>query len=262
MKITIVLAALCLLVCQVAAQRTDTRITLTNFLQSQPTSRTFDFAADVRATMGLDTALGEMEIPPFEPPAPVFYVWTEVVTTERLWLSPLDIRKLRNEQYVEEYHIAVSNRGENLRFGLIAGLPAFVDSVYLVDGYTDWPDNFIKHKMESGVQYDVPNPSTRKFVIRVYYDGRSAGVNDNHFTSPSLSVAPQPVSGDVLNVSNISVDATALDVFDVHGVLYATVTVDMGLTTGLSVAHLPSGAYMLVERRSNGIPRRCMFIRQ
>lgn len=258
----IAFAAAFLLLCQASAQRTDIPITVTEISPLGTETRTFYFSADVRATLGEDAALGERDIPTIPPPSDIFYLWTVVKTPDEIWLSPLDIRKLRGEKYLEEYHLHAAWQGQTLRFALQAGLPAYVDSVYLVDDYTDWPNNVVTFKMESGQQYDITNPSLLNFVLRVYYNGTSLDVDDNPVTDSELTIAPNPVTSDVLTVRDLSADATTLDVHDVRGVLCASVDVGGGYAKGLSVGHLPDGAYVLVERRSNGSMRRCMFIRQ
>ncbi len=262
MNITIAIATLCLLLSQASAQRADIPITATQISPVATNTRTFNFSADVRATIGKDSALGEKEIPTIPPPSDIFYLWTVVRTPEEVWLSPLDIRKLRTEKYVEEYNLRAEWQGDTLRFALQSGLPAFVDSVYLVDDYTTWPNNVVKFKMESGQRYSVTNPSIIKFVLRVYYDGTTLNVYDSDITDRELLIAPNPLNSDVLTVRDLSVDASTLDVFDVRGVLCASFDVTGGFAEGLSVGHLPGGAYVLVERRFNGSMRRCMFIRQ
>ena len=262
MKITIAITTTCLLLCQASAQRTDIPINVTRINPIANNTRTFYFSADVRATLGKDTALDEREIPTIPPPADIFYLWTEVFTPERMWLSPLDIRQLRGEKYLEEYHLHVAWQGQKLLFALQSGLPAFVDSVYLIDDYSDWPNNFVMFKMESGQQYEVTNDAIVNFVVRVYYDGTSLGVRDQQVASTALTIAPNPVSSDVIDVLELSANATTLDVIDVRGVVCASFDVTGGYAKGLAVGNLPSGAYVLVERRSNGSMRQCMFIRQ
>lgn len=262
MKITIAIASMCLLLCQATAQRTDIPMQVTEMSPIGTETRTFYFSADVRATMGLDTALDEQEIPTITPPADIFYLWTVVQVPDLMWLSPLDIRKLRGEKYLEEYNFHVQWQGNTLRFALQSGLPAYVDSVYLVDDYSDWPDNIVKFKMESGQQYNVTNQAIYRYVLRVYYDGTSLGVHDQLAAISGLSIAPNPVTSDAIDVRELSADATTLDVLDVRGVACASFNVAGGYAKGLAVGHLPNGAYVLVERRSNGSMRRCMFIRQ
>lgn len=290
MKTIITLSVLLLSVCYTSAQRTDIALQVTQVSPIGNETRTFYCSADVRGTYGLDTALDETEIPTITPPAGIFYLWTVVNAPDLIWLSPLDIRKLRSEKYVEEYHLHAEWQGTALRFALMAGLPQYVDSIYLVDDYIEWPNSIYKQKLESGQQYEVTNQSLYNYVLRVYYDGTTVGVDDDPTAGGSspdtrpgsyksgqsatnIRVAPNPAYGDFIDVSDLSSDALTLDVIDVRGVTCATFDIQAlatqsafssegGSVKGLAIAHLPYGAYVLAERRSNGSIRHCMFLRQ
>ena len=263
LTITVLIAIFSLFCYQASAQRTDIPIIVTRIDPNETETRTFYFSADVRATLDKDSALGEKEIPTIAPPLDIFYLWTVIRTTEEKWLSPLDIRKLRGgEKYVELYNLHAAWQGDTLRFGLQAGLPAYVDSVYIVDDYTDWPNNIVKFKLESGQRYSVTNPSIVNYVVRVYYDGTSVRVNDNELPQAKLLLSPNPVSAEMLTAHDVHADATTLDVLDVRGGLCASFDVSGGETKGLNISHLPAGAYVMVERHAHGTVRRSMFIRQ
>ena len=161
-------AVILMLAVQVSvSQQVEIPIAVTNTVLDQQKSYVITVAANPKGTVELDTALGELEIPSLPPPAGVFIVYSIPPSKDFMWLSPIDIRPLElGKQRLVEYTIGMTwNAGKiNVSWGPI---PTLVDSAYIVDVVSDFPNNFIKVKLEPGKSYETINTAITKLNVLV-----------------------------------------------------------------------------------------------
>jgi hypothetical protein len=240
------IAALMLCVCTAAAQRVEIPIAVTNTVADQSKSQTITVAAHPQGTVDLDSALGEKEIPSLPPPAGVFIVYSIPPSSEYLWLSPIDIRKLEiGKQHLVEYTIGMTwNAGKiDITWGPI---PNLIDSAYIVDVVSDFPNNFIKVKLEPGKSYSTINTAIAKLKVLVWYNATSLSVLESN---PLLSVYPTPFDDDFI-IEGAGVGAQ-FDVMDVAGSVIFAGVVDQQRQR-ISAQHLSTGLYTLRVRELDG----------
>ena len=238
----ILLGVITLLTLQVAtAQEVGFTLTVTNVLPSGRPSGTFTFGAHPNATNGLDIALGEREIPSLPPPAGVFIIYTVPPTPDVLWLSPKDIRKMSPDSQVRhEYDMNVTWNGGRLNVTSGMRLPRGIDSAYLVDAITDFPNNFIKARIDSGEVFTTDNPAITRMKVLVWYAPTATSV-DNEVVE-RVAIAPNPTS-DVVYVRGC-VPGSLIHVVSTLGVEYVSVRAEDG-TVVIPVHGLPIGAYIV-----------------
>lgn len=168
-----------------------------NVLPSELSTYSFTVGANPTATIGVDSALKEMEIPTLPPPAGVFIVYSVPPTPDFIWLSPRDIRPLVvGEKQLVTYDIGITWTGGRLEIGWGA-LPRFVDSAYIVDVITEFPNNFIKQKLEPGVVFTTSNSAITKLKVLVWYDATNLSSTKLDLTKEEASVYPNPTAGAV-----------------------------------------------------------------
>lgn len=228
-------------------------------------SREFPFtiAAHPNATSGLDTALGEREIPTLPLPSDVFYVWTVAPTAEPLWLSPKDVRQLKPlERFQETYDVRVNWTGGSLEFSWSMPIPAAIDSAYLIDGYTDFPDNIIKARLNSTQPVIVNNPSINRYKVLVWYNTTTVGVDEERMNAGDdrLRAWPMPC-GDQLDVSTRLTGDIHASIHDQQGRILLETDMSDGHGT-IDTRYLAPGAYVLHVADRTGNVQRTVFIRQ
>lgn len=221
---------------------------------------TMSLGASRYGSLGVDSILNEIEIPTLPLPSGVFYIWSVVKpTADEIWLSPRDYRYLRpGTTYREEYNLTVNWDGGSLKWTWpTAATPALVDSAWLTDGYTDFPDNVSKAKIVPNGSLEITNPSITRFKLLVWYNTTSLSVAEN--TAPSPHLQPQPCT-DVLQVRSTS-PMSAYIVRDVQGRV-----VESGMAEGLDVrlitAHWCASTYVLELMHTDGTIARSLFMKQ
>ena len=155
----------------------------------------FTFAADRTASDSIDTHLGEFEIPSLPLPGDIFYVWTVAPTDEVIWISPMDVREyVIGESSLVEYDVHVNWSGGRLEFAFGTNpLPAQIDSMYMVDGYSEFPDNILSVKVEPGSTFETDNPAFEQFKLLVWFNGTTTSVEESPVFS-DVALYPNPVS--------------------------------------------------------------------
>ena len=140
----------------------------------------FTFAADRTASDRIDAHLGEFEIPSLPLPGDIFYVWTVAPTQEVIWISPMDVREyVLGEASMVEYDVHVNWSGGRLEFAFgTTPLPAQVDSMYMVDAYSEFPDNILSVKVEPGATFQTDNPAFEQFKLLVWFNGTTTSVEE------------------------------------------------------------------------------------
>ncbi|MBU3699552.1 MAG: T9SS type A sorting domain-containing protein [Candidatus Kapabacteria bacterium] len=163
-----------------SAQTVQFPLSFVNVLPTGSSAFAFTVGAHPAATVGVDSVLKEQEIPSLPPPAGVFIVYSVPPTNDFIWLSPRDIRPLIvGERHMVTYELGITWNGGRLDISWGA-LPKYVDSAYITDVITDFPDNFIKQKIVPGQSYSTTNSAITKLKVLVWYDATNyASINED-----------------------------------------------------------------------------------
>lgn len=234
--------------------------TFKNILPTKTSVFGFTAAANIHGTVDIDTILKEQEIPSLPPPAGVFIVYSVPPTADYKWISPMDIRPLiEGKQYVETYEIGVTWNGGTLEIDRGPGyLNEYVDSVYVTDVITDFPNNFIKKKMDIGTVFSTSNSAITKLRIMVWYDARVVSVPSD-LTRRTLSLYPQPAES-TLWVKGTK-HGSSIRIVDVTG-RTRQVFDNVSDATGIDLSSLETGAYIAVISEPQGAVHSSMFLRR
>lgn len=125
---------------------------------------------DERATDGIDTALGEREIPPFHPPQDIFHAalrFYDSIEGEWKW-SYVDFRPLRRQDtFAVAYRFVVQRgRGRTIVLQWNHPLPEHVDSAVVSDRITGTLVRIPFGEQQQGV---ITNEFLEEFVLTVWY---------------------------------------------------------------------------------------------
>lgn len=241
------------------AQRAEFQLVVRNTTPIDTKEFPFILGADVAASDGTDTALGEVEIPTIPLPGDIYYVWTSVETNgEEIWLSPKDLRPLRPERYLDTFELNVQWTGGKLDFRWPGVKPNFIDSAYIIDAVLDFPNNVFKYRLWSTETAETTNPGLDKFRVLVWYDARSMSVEEDNAIA-SLRMAPMPFA-DHLNIKGQGASGI-LRLYDAQGRLVIDTELD-GSDRSLSTAGLAAGPYIVELITADGSARRRLVIRQ
>ncbi|MBU3740758.1 MAG: hypothetical protein FGM24_00570 [Candidatus Kapabacteria bacterium] len=240
------------------AQRTEFRLGAINKTPVGTNEAYMTFGADVAATIGLDTALGEREIPSIPLPGDIFYMWTVVKSNnDEVWFNPKDFRPLRNERYIDSIDLRVQWTGGSLQIVSPGMKPAYIDSAYVVDAVMDFPNNVFKYKLWSGTDGNTTNPAITKFRLLVWYNGTGVSVADD--LPASVVLGPVPFT-DMLRIQGHGA-MQHLRLIDMHGREALSVPVNDG-ATAVATGHLAAGPYIVELTDAVGTRYRRMIVRQ
>lgn len=234
--------------------------TFRNTLPTKTSVFGFTAAANIHGTVDIDTILKEQEIPSLPPPAGVFIVYSVPPTADYKWISPMDIRPLtEGKQYVETYDIGVTWNGGTLEIERNQGYRnEYVDSVYVTDVITDFPNNFVKKKMDVGTVFSTSNSAITKLRIMVWYDARVVSVPSD-LSRRILSFYPQPAET-TLWVKGAK-HGSSIRIVDVTG-RTRQVMDNVSDATGIDLSSLETGAYIAVISEPQGAVHSSMFMRR
>lgn len=255
-----IIIALLLTICSASAssQEVAFTMTITNITPVTRSSGTFTFGAHPNATNGLDAALGEREIPSLPPPAGVYIIYTVPPIPDRIWLSPKDLRTLSSDSSVRhDYDLHVTWTGGRLELSMNQRLPRGIDSAYIVDAITDFPDNFIKARVDSGMVYATDNRAITRLKLIVWYRQTTSSVNES--LNSTVVIAPNPTT-DVLSVTGCE-PGSSVDILTVVGHSIRSHTTDSE-SIRLQVHDLPIGAYVVRVINPRGRATQRIMMRQ
>lgn len=217
------------------------------------TSQSFTFlcAADPDATDSVDAQFNEVEIPDLPLPGDVFYVWTVAPTTPPIWLSPTDVRGYEENVPTRiEYDLRVNWSGGTLTFAWDNFLPAGVDSAYIVDGFTTFPDNILSQKLVPGTSLVTNNPAIDRFKVIMWLSGTTVSVSEL-FNVPSPNVYPNPAI-DRVTVGGLSGGSAEICIIDPTGrVVHRNFTTEQALE--LNLQDVPAGIYRISVTTPTGV---------
>lgn len=228
------------------AQRVEIPFAFVNTVGDQSKTYGITVAAHPLGTNELDSALGEKEIPSLPPPSGVFIVYSIPPSTEYMWLSPLDVRKLEvGKQHMVEYAIGMTwNAGKlDVTWGQ---LPNLIDSAYIVDVVSDFPNNFIKVKLEPGKSYSTINTAITKLKVLVWYNATSLTVQN---VEEEFRLYPNPCDEEFV-IDGASLGST-YDIVNVAGNVITSGVVDRSKQY-VSSADVAPGLYILRLRSTDG----------
>jgi len=237
------------------------RITHTNPLSTREFAFTLGF--DRIATYGVDTVLKERDIPTLPLPGSVFYVYTIIDTGEVLWMSPLDLRRLRTTSvYVDTFDMRVQwngGDGDTLRFALqLVDLPRGIDSVWIHDRSSTWPNTNFRQKLTGNQNVIVTNPALEQFTVRVWVNGVLLSTPDD--APLPLSIRPHPII-DQLRITDLPPESRTVTIADISGRILGVFSAD-DVTAGVDVSGLPEGPLNVSVVDANGKYRRFVVLRQ
>ena len=185
----------------------------------------FTFTGDPYGSDSLDTELGEREIPDIPLPGDVFYVWTIAPIQESMWLSPNEVRRSPvGEPELVVYDVRVNWNGGKLELIWRQPMPSQIDSIWVTDGYSDWPDNFLRQKVVPGEKFETDNPAITRLRVMVWYNGTPTSVEEFESTQQA-SIAPNPTFGSA-TISNLTPGTKRVRVVSLAGVEVSAFTVE------------------------------------
>ena len=180
-----------LLTTSLFAQKVEVAFNFKNITPVKTKEFLFTFGAHPNATDGLDTALGEVEIPNIPLPGGIYYVWTVAPSPNDLWFSPKEYRGLHSTPTKVIYNVNVSWSGGKLEVTWPSTLPSSIDSMWITDGYSDFPQNFVSAKVLPGAKFETDNPSLIKFTVIAWFKAVEVGVKETPLQA--MRVYPHPV---------------------------------------------------------------------
>lgn len=257
-NVSIVLLIACLHVVA-TAQTVELPLTFVNTLPTGTATYGFTVAANATATAGVDSTLNEQEIPSLPPPAGVFIVYSVPPTQDYIWLSPRDVRPFQTEgpRYTT-YELGVTWTGGKLDISWGQVSPD-IDSAYITDVITDFPNNFIKQRIEPGASFSTTNSAVTKLKVLVWYKQNVSTVHESEQQQRTCSVYPQPAV-DRVALRNVR-GGTLVTVTDLTGRVRHSerVVSDDPL---IDVSQLETGAYVIALSDAGGYIGATVLLRQ
>lgn len=259
MKLHVMFVAVLSMALTLSAQTVQIPLSFANVLPTGLSTYTFSVGAHPAATIGVDSALKEQEIPSLPPPAGVFIVYSVPPTPDFIWLSPRDIRPLIvGQKQLITYEIGVTWNGGRLEIGW-GLMPKFVDSAYITDVITDFPDNFIKQKLLPGVVYTTTNSAITKLKVLVWYDATEYSSVDASTSISHLSVYPNPSDG-LVRLKGAEQGSTVV-VRDMTGKVCTEAVLDSS-EHNIDLTTFGPGVYSMSVSDGQGHYRTCMIVRR
>ncbi len=258
MCIAALLVGTFLAVTSVTAQEVAIPLTFKNVLPTQTATFGFTVAAHPKATSDIDTALGEQEIPSLPPPAGVFIVYSVPPTADYKWISPRDVRFLEEgKPSLVVYDLGITWNGGRLDIEW-GSLHPSIDSAYITDVITEFPDNFIKQKLEPGKSYSTSNSAITKLKVLVWYNGLVTSVPDQR---PVGSVFPYPQPSDGLLRLRGVLNESRVEIIDATGQVRKTINA-VSEDSVIDLTELEVGVYATRVVAPSGIVRTSMIVRR
>jgi len=222
----------------------------------------FTYAAHTEGTDDVDTALGEVEIPNIPLPGDIFYVWTVAPLTEPIWLSPLDVRKYEIGAATRvDFDTRVNWSGGTLELFWTKPLPAEIDSIWITDGFSDFPDNFVSQKVVPGERLTTTNPAITRFKVLIWYNGIATSVaHEADLRANDLSVYPNPAEHE-LHVGRFMEGAKEIRIVNMFGQLVSSLTVNAD-PVHFDISNLAVGQYIIMVTLGDGTVSSHPFIKR
>ncbi len=215
-----------------------------------------EFGVSEEATVGIDTALGEFEIPG-HPPGGTHGFFVVEITPDSGFISYVDMRPAPGEEFYVEHEIdlMIDNRSDSydLRWDK---LPSIIDSALIesVFGY-----DIFHVDMKQEIFVTVDNVALDDLILRVWYDFNPAtSVREEIADESQISVYPNPANEYIVIKSDFSMYQYKL--ISLEGEIVTSgysFTNEIRIDTG----NLPSGEYFIIAEDNYGNIERGRFIR-
>jgi hypothetical protein len=256
MNVVVYTFALLFVTIDVLSQSQTVSLTFENKTPIGNSKRVHTIGTHPLATIGYDEELGEVEIPPFPLPGGIFYVWSVIRTPDLIWLSPLDLRPFRESMaWIDTFDLRASWSGGTLDVRWSESKPPHIDSVYLVDGFTDFPNNVVKAKLWSDTIFSTTNPAIDRFRCIVWWNATGSSVENSSQLSQKSTIFPNPTRSHITIHSN----ATTYTVVNVMGQRIVQGALEDGVAI-VNTSHLTPGAYIVRLVSSTDVEHRTIIV--
>ena len=215
-----------------------------------------EFGVSEKATVGIDTALGEFEIPG-HPPGGTHGFFVVEITPDSGFISYVDIRPAPQEEFYVEHEIdlMIDNRSDSydLRWDK---LPSIIDSAVIesVFGY-----DIFHVDMKQEIFVTVDNVALDDLILRVWYDfDPMTMIEEENAFEKNITVYPNP-AGEYLVISS-HFNMFEYKLLNIEGEIAArgnSYSNEIRLDTG----SLPKGEYFIILEDNFGNIQRGRFIR-
>jgi hypothetical protein len=231
------------------------KIGLTNDKYPQDPNGRFDkltFGLDEAATIGLDTALGEMELFPAHPPSGLHAIF-EIPETDKpgkIW-SYIDIKPIAEEDKFELVYTINMQKDvlDKITFNWQPLPSQFLDSAILCDNVLG---TIFRVDMLKNSEAYLDNPGLSKFEIKLWVNKTKTSVEDG-ISHSNFSISPNPASdyielsgigsGNTIGNSEVSLIAPEICIYNLLGVcLYSISELNISQKR-IDISSLPAGVY-------------------
>lgn len=217
------------------------------------------FGVETGATDGLDTSLGEFEIPnhPKPPQISAFFILPE---ESGGLISYIDLRGVPDdEKFYKEYTLDIQRGFQGRIFIQWTNLPeAQIDSAIFCDAYTG---NLVRFDMMKTTKAEIAaEPSgINRFNIKVWYNKNSSVIFDNNYIADNINLYPNPV-GDKLFINYIP-EYYNYSIYSLLGEFVAAGKLHTNKST-IDLNYISKGIYILKLTDIRGNARYKKFIRK
>jgi|DewCreStandDraft_4_1066084.scaffolds.fasta_scaffold00022_271 hypothetical protein len=204
-----------------------------------------DFGIHPLATTGLDTALGEQDLPPFIPPDGLHGVFLidDSIRGDNLWsyINLMPIPNSNDDSVI--FRFEVHNIVQALNFSWLP-LPSNIISAYIRDRYTG---NIIKISMKDSLSAKVNNKSITRFEIIARFD---VSTHIDYINKENkLKISSNPTSAYLTIYSDFTIND--YKIYSILGELVETGNINNDNAI-IDVNRLTSGIYLLQLNTWNG----------
>lgn len=211
-------------------------------------SYTLVVGVDSRATACLDSALGEVDLPPFPPDFfPVLLPGCIDTNSETPIMLHRDFRPITSATFSYSYFVRLT-RGPEGADAIIRwnkNLPTSIDSAFVQIVFGDTIN------MAHQEQYIITNDFTRQLYIKVYYSIPTVGVGEALPAGIQPAVLPHPVEETAMLATG-DYKGGAYEIYTVAGERVQAGAIAEQESMLLPVEKLAPGVYMLYLKSASG----------
>jgi hypothetical protein len=204
---------------------------------------------DQNATKGLDTALGEDELPPFPPPGPVLHGVCIIKKSpdENVW-SYSDIQPIPadREKFYVKHRIDLQRGSGKTMWIRRSSIGSYIDSIKITDIITE--DIFVRD-MKDSVKITVENPDLNDFFLHIWYTKQPVSTKKAN-NIDEAQIFPVPAKNSITIKS--AVNCFFYKIIDFTGKEVAEGNLS-GLNTTVDVSGFATGIYNVVLYSGKGI---------
>lgn len=202
------------------------------------------------ATTSLDTALGELEAPPFKPPEGInaAYEIFDSTQMQKIW-TYMDLRPFPTKPYDTVFHYLKILKG-NGDLCTLSWNPLFPEilSAILVDALTD--GKLININMKDSVKAFINNEFLESFILKVVYDPPTGIIEDKVYNYDEVLSAHLSSDGNSLNIES-DYCLGNYELYSIWGICLTKGNLESNKET-IIINNLPQGIYFLRVRDFQG----------